>query len=327
VRVRLDDPAIEICEGSFEALDRHAALVREALLLEGDAVVEYSIGDEAFVESACDFPFDGSSKACADGLEGHVFTADPFLPHELVHAVRRKDPHVGLLSSPFEEGLAMVYGDDFLPSYPIPLDVVGIFSSTSYIRGGDEYYYAGHMAAKLLDRHGVEALRRFDLQAREQDEDDAFVDVFGETKEDFAVFAEADPVCEQTQWWMPLLECDGPPVTADPTNDRLVLAGNLACGESDVKGPRAGMMWTSRHFQLDRRTSTLAYEIDMPEDATLEIAACAGGCPDRFVYSGTRNQVGSVLNGLPALDPGEYFLRMSRPVGSDDDGSFEVVLH
>jgi hypothetical protein len=63
----------------------------------------------------------------------------------------------------------------------------------------------------------------------------------------------------------------------------------------------------------------------MPEDATLEVVACDGGCPERFVYIGTIDQVGSVANGLPALEPGEYFLRMSRPI-SDDDGRFEIVL-
>lgn len=46
MRVRMGDPGIEVCGGSFEALDRHAELVREALLLRGDEVVEYSIGDQ-----------------------------------------------------------------------------------------------------------------------------------------------------------------------------------------------------------------------------------------------------------------------------------------
>lgn len=326
VRVRMDDPDIEVCGGTFEALDRHAALVRDALLLEGDGIVEYSIGDGDFVESACQFPFDGTFTACAEGAEGSIFTADPFVPHEIVHAVRRMDPLIGLLSSPFEEGLAMAYGDDFLPSHPIPLDVVGILSSTEYIQGGDEYYYAGHMTAKLLERYGMETFRRFDLRAREHDEDAAFLEVFGETKQDFAVFAEADPICEQTQWWQPLLECDGDAVTADPMSDRLVLTGNLACGETDVRGPRAGRMWTSRHFRLDQRTSTPSYEFDMPQDATLEIVSCTGGCPDRFAYSGTREEVGSVLDGLPSLEPGEYFLRISRPV-ADGDGHFQIVLH
>jgi hypothetical protein len=70
----------------------------------------------------------------------------------------------------------------------------------------------------------------------------------------------------------------------------------------------------------------LTYDIDMPEDATLEIVACNGGCPERFVYIGTNDQVGSFGNGLPSLEPGEYFLRMSRPVG-DSDGRFEITLH
>jgi hypothetical protein len=49
----MDDPGIQVCGGTFEALDRHAALVREAMLLEGDGVVEYSIADEDLVQDIC----------------------------------------------------------------------------------------------------------------------------------------------------------------------------------------------------------------------------------------------------------------------------------
>ena len=64
----------------------------------------------------------------------------------------------------------------------------------------------------------------------------------------------------------------------------------------------------------------------MPDDAILEIVGCSGGCPERFVYLGTRDQVSSVLDGLPALEPGEYFLRLSRPATSREDGRFQIVL-
>lgn len=325
VRVRMEDPTMQVCGGTFDALDRHVELVREAMLLEGDGVVEYSIGDEDFVESACDFPFDGTSIACADASSGNVFTSNAFVLHEIVHAVRRRDPGVGLLSSPFEEGLAMVYGDDFLPSYPIPLDIVGVLDKASYIEGGEEYYFSGHMVAKLLDLHGMETFRRFDLQAREQGEGVAFSEVYGQTKREFGALAEGDPVCEQTQWWAPLLECDGEPMIADPATDGLVLSGDLSCAAEDVLGPGVGRVWTSRHFRLDRGTSTLAYEFDIPEDATLEIVSCDGGCPERFAYIGMRDDVGSVLNGVPSLEPGEYFLRVSRPV-DEREGHFEIVL-
>ncbi|MEX1365775.1 MAG: hypothetical protein AB1Z98_21790, partial [Nannocystaceae bacterium] len=251
----------------------------------------------------------------------------PFNAHEIVHAVRREDPEIGLLSSPFEEGLAMVYGDDILPSWPIPLEILELFEAPVPVPGEQEYYYSGHMMAKLLEFAGVATFRQFDIEARSVGEDEAFVGTFGETKEDFAAFAEEDPVCEQTQWWVPLLECDGEPMTPDPETGGVTLTGNIECGESDVRGPDARGMWTSRYFRLDERTSHLSYQFDMPEDATLEIVACNGGCPDRFAYIGTRNQVGSIVNGLPALEPGEYFLRMSRPVVSNgEDGRFEIVL-
>ncbi|MEX1363772.1 MAG: hypothetical protein AB1Z98_11635, partial [Nannocystaceae bacterium] len=81
VRVRMDDPGIQVCGGSFEALDRHAQLVREALLLQGDGIIDYSIGDEDFVDQACNLE---SPIACTNGTDGRVFTAVPFNAHEIV---------------------------------------------------------------------------------------------------------------------------------------------------------------------------------------------------------------------------------------------------
>lgn len=85
-------------------------------------------------------------------------------------------------------------------------------------------------------------------------------------------------------------------------------------------------IWTSRHFRLDERAISIGYDFEMPEDATLEIVGCSSGCPERFAYIGESHQVGSVASGLPSLEPGEYFLRMSRPLDGEGDGRFEVTL-
>ena len=324
VRVRMDDPEIEVCGGSFEALDRHAALVREALLLEGDGVIEYSIGDEDFVESVCPHP-ELSPLGCTTFPAGSVFTRVPFIPHEIVHAVRIQDSEIGFLSSAFEEGLATVFGSDPPGDDMISIDALGIFEDPQ-VGGPAEYYQAGHLMAILLDRHGVDSFRRFDVLARTVDEDRAFLEEFGETKEEFAQVVESAPHCEQSQWWIPLLECDGEPAMVDPETGVLTLSGELDCDEPDVRGPEYGRMWASRHFRLDEATSVLSYAIDMPEDATLEIVSCSSGCPQRFAYIGGRLQVGSVANGLPGLEPDDYFLRMSKPVDSDGDGRFKIVI-
>jgi hypothetical protein len=326
VRVRMDDPGIEVCGGSFEALDRHAELVREALLLEGDGVVEYSIGDEELVDERCSRS-DASPAACATFPAGNVFTSIPFVPHELVHAVRIQDPNIGFLSSAFEEGLATVFGSDPPTDDTIALDTLGILEEP-LVTGPEEYYRAGHAMAILLNQHGIDSFRRFDVLARTTAEDRAFVQEFGETKEEFAVEAESAPHCEQSQWWVPLLECDGEPAVANPETGMLTLSGNVDCSAPDVQGPELGRMWTSRHFRLDEPTSTISYEFTMPEDATLEIVGCSSSCPQRFAYIGRSHEVGSIANGLPGLEPGTYFLRMSRPIdsGSDGDGWFELSM-
>lgn len=324
VRVRMDDPAIEVCGGTFEALDRHAELVREALLLEGDGVVEYSIGDQDFVESACPHP-ELSPSGCATHPDGHVFARVPYIPHEIVHAVRIQDPSIASLSSAFEEGLATVFGSDPPIDDTIPLDIVSLLEDP-LVGGPEDYYRAGHMVAILLERHGIDAFRRFDVRARTTEEALAFLEAFGETKEQFADAAESAPHCEQSQWWKPLFECGGEPTVADPQTGRLTLSGNLDCGEPDVQGPEYGRMWASHHFRLDEPTSIVSYEFDMPDDATLEIVGCSLGCPRRFAYIGDRFDVGSVSDGLPGLEPGEYFLRMSRPIDGVGDGSFELVI-
>lgn len=324
VRVRMDDPDIEVCGGTFEGLDRHAALVREALRLEGDEVVEYSIGDEDFVDAACNYE-PSVPLGCALYSSGEVFTRIPYLPHEIVHAVRHLDPEIGHLSSVFEEGLAELMGSDPAGTGTIPLDAQESFDD-DHVGGPNEYYRAGHLMAFMLERHGVEAFRELDQLAPWMGEDRAFIEAFGETKEDLAAAAEQAPHCEQSQWWMPLLECDGEPVVADPTTGVLVLEGSLDCGSADVRGPEYGRTWASRHFRLDEPTNVLGFHFEMPEDATLEIVGCSGGCPERFAYIGTRYQVGSVSQGLPRLEPGEYFLRMSRPVDGTGGSRFQIVI-
>lgn len=325
IRARMDDPAIQVCGGTFEALDRHAALVREALLLDGDGVIEYSIGDEDFVHAGCPGAPGDDFVGCVSRPEGHVFTTEPFLPHEIVHAARIHDPQIGYRSSIFEEGLATMFGSDDLGNGTGPLRVRELFED-AHVAGGIEYFGAGHAMANLLERHGVDSFRGFDELARTMNEDDAFMAAFGESKEEFAVVAEAMPICEQSQWWAPLLECDGEPITTDPETGLLTLTGNVSCGEPDVKGPEFGRMWTSRRFRLDSRTTRWSYDFEMPEDATMEIVSCEGGCPQRFAYIGVKYEIWSYGDGaLGDLEPGDYFLRMSRPV-SEDDGHFEVII-
>jgi hypothetical protein len=326
VRARMDDPGIQVCGGTFEALDRHAALVREALLLEGDGVIEYSIGDEDLVHSICSSGATDTPAGCAFPDSGRVYTSVPFVPHEIVHAVRLLDPKIRFLSSPLEEGLATLFGADWPDDPVIPLDGQEILNER-YVVGLREYDRAGQLMSMLLDRHGIEAFREFDERALGAGEDSAFAEVFGETKEEFAAVAETMPICEQSQWWIPLLECDGEPITADPETGLITLSGNVSCGEPDVKGPEYGRMWTSRRFRLDSPTSLwYSYDFDFPEDAMLEIVGCNDGCPERFAYIGARYDIGGLGDGgLGDLEPGEYFLRLTRPI-SDDDGRFEIII-
>jgi len=322
VRVRMDDEEIPVCGGTFEALDLHAGLVREALLLEGrERIIEYSIGDRDFVEEQCGDP----SAGCAFPDTGNVFVSAPIIQHEIVHAVRILDPEIKLLSSAVEEGLATVFGADFGGSGTIPLQALEILDKERVV-GGPDYYRAGQVMAILLERHGIEAFRRFDVLARRTTEDSAFLEVFGETKEDFAQAAEAAPQCDPTRWRAPIFECSGAPERQDPDTGQLVLSGSLDCGAPDVIGPTSGTAWTTRHFEITKRTNELRYEFDFAEDVVLEIVGCNPGCPDRFTYSGGRWEVGS-FGGIRDLEPGEYFIRMSRPISSAaDDGWFEIVL-
>lgn len=324
IRARMDDPGIQICGGTYEALDRHAALVRDALLLEGDGMIEYSIGDEDFVHAGCpNAPVD-DFVGCVSRPEGNVFTTIPFHPHETVHAVRIIDLDEDL-GSVFEEGLATFLGADHLGQGTGPLDVLALYED-AHVAGEQEYFRAGHTMAILFERHGPDAFRRFDELSRTMGEDAAFAEAFGESKAEFAAVAATMPICEQSQWWMPLLECDGEPITADPDTGLLTLTGNVSCREPDVQGPDHGRMWTSRKFRLDSRTARWSYDFEMPEDATLEIVSCEGGCPQRFAYIGVKYEIWSYSDdALGDLEPGEYFLRMSRPV-SEDDGHFEVVI-
>jgi len=318
----MDDETIPVCGGTFEALDLHANLVRDAMLLEGqDRIVDYSIGDQDFVLDACEV----SSIGCAPVDTGQVFTSQVFHQHEIVHAVRSLDPKIGHHSIAFEEGLAAVFGADFFDTTMVlALNALEMLQDAD-LSGPEDADRAGRLVAIVLERYGADSFRRFDLSSRTEDESSAFVGAFDETLEDFAVVADAAPLCGRSQWWQPLLECSGEPIDADPETGKLTFTGDLSCGDSEVQGPVFEMMRTSRHFRVAEPTSEILYEFEMPEDATLEIVECHLGCPDRFTYLGGQSDLGSVSNGIPRLEPGEYFLRITRPV-SDDNGWFEIVL-
>jgi hypothetical protein len=155
VRVRMDDPEIEVCGGSFEALDRHAELVRDALLLDGDGVIEYSIGDQGFVDERCT----DSPNACTKTTTGAVFVSEPFILHEIVHAVRILDPHISLRSSPIEEGLATLFGSDDLGEGTVSLDAIGILEDTNVI-GASEYMEPSSCAPSISWAVNIPRTRR-----------------------------------------------------------------------------------------------------------------------------------------------------------------------
>lgn len=322
VRVRMEDESIQVCGGTFEGLDRHAALAREAMLLDwnGD-LVEYSLGHIDFLEDACI----GTTLGCANSDTGHVFTRRPFHLHEVVHSVRFLDPNRTLHSSPIEEGLATLFGAGVGSEGTTSLEALKTLQ-LEQVGGDTDYYRSGQLMAMLIATYGIETFRAFDLAASRDDENAAFASVFGVTKTEFAAIAEETPQCSSSQWWQPLLECAGEPELPDPDTGQVTFTGDLRCDSSDVYGPAQGdNMWTSRHFQIDDMVPPFYYEMDFPEDTTLEVVGCDGGCPERFVYRGGRWDVGSVANGIPGLEPGEYFMRLSRPV-SDEPGPFRIVF-
>ncbi|MCH9687434.1 MAG: hypothetical protein K0V04_38725 [Deltaproteobacteria bacterium] len=317
LRVRVEDPTTVICEGSFEAIERHATLVRDVLALDGrDRILDYSVVEPDSIGQWCS----STSTACTHSPPGQVFTATPVLLHEVTHAVRILNPDTRLLSPALEEGMAVLYGDEVFRAQTPPLMAESLLQEQ--IVTVDQYLRTGLLTNILVQRHGLDDFMRFDRLAATTPEDEAFAEVFGETKDQFAQAADDHEACAPQQWREPLLECDDAPVMPDPATGRIVLTGNLSCGDPQVVGPTFSWMTTTRHFRVLESHSSPGHRVDVPRGTTVELVGCQAGCPERYYYD---YFAGPVRGYFPTLEPGDYVVRLTRPV-ADDAGPFTLEL-
>ena len=308
--------ASTICEGSFEALDRHAELLQN---------FSQNVGVEA---ATLPYRYNWISSEELDqhdlcpGLSGPCFHhetiyAPYYSGHELVHAAFASGH-----SSLIDEGLATMLGDPSNERVPL-LDVEATFDATQGGRLDPDAYEA---AAKLV-RAAQELYPDESLPAlMETDRDDGFAEFSDQLQradiETSAVLNlyQEDPGCRMDAVRVGLSECAGPPTPW--TGDEWRASGELACDSDTTIGPSqddAPLVWQLRSIEVAQAGDYTA-RLDAGDGTLASMTYCDSElCGSGFGRS--HNATHLLPGGFSTLelDAGRYWFRVVRPLASGAD--------
>lgn len=279
----------EVCGGSFEALDTHAAAILE--FIGSDASVHYSyrwMSEDVF-EGRCP---PGASACTASGEPYSRSIPDL---HESTHAIFYT-AWDNACPSFLSEGLAEYFssprrGADEAPDPSLLPDVL----TGAPIEIGDEYDLAGHFTSFLIEDYGVDAVRglceAIPFENSRADWELAVSEVIGGELDQLLAAYESYPTCTQHQYRARLWECAGEPDVTYNGEPELTFELVAACADERVLGPIGGWAIVTRRvwFPEDQLASVTTVSdsgsIPLTTFMSQECAPCSAE-PQVFVNDG-----------------------------------------
>lgn len=244
-----------------------------------------------------------------------------FLPstHEVVHAELFTDGHRFL-----EEGLAMVYGEHLFPNRPAHYDVrKGL--SEDWV-AGEAYSRAGHFAAFVIERHGIErfmAVKDASTSGSSFDELSAlFGHLTGEPFEDLlAAYDQIESECRPPGFHAMLVECDQPatPWSGEGPIQRIAFDFDFSCSDGNVMGPYEDIFLT-RAFEVEA-SSEVWVTVD-GAGVEVHVSRCDGSCVDLDATGTVQDTFFVVPEGRSkafSAQPGRYSVRVSKRAAFEAD--------
>lgn len=322
-------PDAVICAGSYEALDRHAALLTEELAALGvnarDERYRYTWLSEAeyFDADPCPDPF----RACVAFEERQPFIYGfGYSAHEVTHAEFATEHH-----SFVDEGLAVMFGDavlaydeaDMAPSIPDVVDDAAGGSlapehygqAGSFVRTTEELYPESYLDALLETRRG-----------------DDFAGVsgrFGEAGLDIdasvELYASAEN-CFIDSTRRALYEC-----SVEPTpwrEGRWTASGAVDCDVADTLGPTTSgdTRWTVRSIDISEPGQYTAwFDTDAALIATM-VYCDAPWCGSGFAVRGNLQLFFPGTLAAIELQAGRYWFRVEQRMDDPEAGAFELNM-
>lgn len=268
LRFGTDEDLSSLCAGTLPFADGFVGFLNERFDRE-QQVVDYYWTPEGLVE-----PCEDITLGCSFGSV--AYGRIPLIQHELTHAVRGDDD----ASPPLEEGLAELFGDDWVPDDPLSSPVSLMFES--YDRGtrlpSSYYPTAGHFSSFLRAQYGEASLLEF-VEISEQEDSweqtmDRFQASFGFPIDDAFDAYEEYPECDRTMYRANGFECgQSPRMLSTIPYERVDVDVVMSCDEDGVVGPRQNERWT-----------TVVLEVPLDGFYNVEFAKIGGQAPGRIRF-------------------------------------------
>jgi hypothetical protein len=316
--------AYPLCHGTLPYMDRHVALVADAMRMQLDRSLVYVHGSEQ-EDSFCTHE---DTLGCA--FDDSVYSLVAPQEHEIVHGVRGM---AGFSHLFFEEGAAELFGDDAELSLRIVAHgdlVEGIEAATSEHGLPLKWYpRAGHFAAYLHDRHGPEVtaalLEQTDPYSSASRAIEATERTTGLPWSDIQRDYEVQPECDQPHYRYPLYGCEEPAaLRARCDGDAAVfIEERIACDDPTTLGPRDGEIWKviAVEIPVDGEYLLFSYTDEEVVGASIRLEECSMRCDSIRIDA----SMGVQLPLEPVfLRAGRYALRLTRPM--EVEGSVELEI-
>ncbi len=296
----------QICAGTLQALDDHANILFQLFDIEPHPIEFYWIQEPELYSDHCP-----PSYGCTTGVR--VVSKSPVLFHEIVHAVVFDDIQG---PTPFEEGLAVVYGNALLPLETLePIEeVLGDFR--------DQDGSMGRFVHFLIEEHGLDSVLEFLAVAPARATkivkyEAEFNAVFDESLETAIERFEQYRECDYKEVYRIMRGCQNEDVSPMIEGQwRFEVA--LDCSSSDVVGPHEGRVWTTRTFDLEQEnlvTTSISSASTTTEARLLKCSSCSDALNRLY-------PVGDTTEVLPA---GRYVLEVSTRVSEPSDVAIIVT--
>lgn len=234
----------------------------------------YWITGEDFAQSPCQ----ADSFACAKPVEHIIYSTVSASEHEVTHLEldRWRPPSL------FVEGAAELFGS--ISRVPRPAPLSPLFDETQI--PGPAYQAAGRFSRMIVDDYGLDAYfelhRALDGREDRAAFESAVADVLDRRLEALEADFEAYAWCSVDRWRLYDYECGDLPLTAWNGDGTWAETIDLSCAADDVIGPRGGLAWSLRAFEVTE-LRTLRLTIDSADDTAVALvfecnADCKGPC-------------------------------------------------
>lgn len=272
---------LQACGGTYDYMERWLAAFRERVGDHGNPARHtfYWVGPADFELELCT-----TGVACSYPSANVIYSTIIPAEHEIVHAELDAQPPSVLV-----EGAAEVFGSIASPMTISTMSIDPLLVEEQI--PGVGYQTAGRFSRFIIERHGIDAYfalyEALDGASGRKAFAEAVEDTLGVGLTELEEGFEDTTPCSVAHWRYFDYECSTLPLTPWESPTRWSDDIDLSCAADDVIGPRRGLVWTLRAFEVEHEG---AYELTVEspdESAQVAIVPCATSCYDDAATSGS----------------------------------------